>query len=110
MKSFASGLLGEIRAAQYLKKQGMRIAARRFRAAGGEIDLIARDGHTLVFVEVKSRPNGRIGEGAAAVDRDKKRRLRSAARAYLARHPQQDVRFDVVELSAAGLRHIRNAL
>lgn len=110
MSSFAEGILGELRAAQYLKRQGMRVAARRFRAAGGEIDLICRDGRTLVFVEVKSRPGGRIGEGAKAVDTEKKRRLRAAARAYLALHPQEEIRFDVIEISAAGVRHIRSAM
>lgn len=108
--SFLSGLFGEGQAARYLKKQGMRILDRRYRTAHGEIDLIARDGDTLVFVEVKNRPRGTIGEGAAAVNRDKKRHLRYAAKAYLSENPCERVRFDVVEITAAGIRHIPGAL
>ena len=103
------GLLGEWQAARYLKKQGMRIVARRYRAAHGEIDLIARDGDALVFVEVKARPKGTLHDGARAVNADKRRHLRSAASAYLAAHPCPRVRFDVVEITAAGPRHIKNA-
>ena len=72
MKKENVGLLGEWKAARYLKKQGMRILKRRYRTAHGEIDLIAQDGGTVVFVEVKTRPDGRIGDGAAAVRKDKK--------------------------------------
>ena len=110
MSDYLTGWLGESRAARYLKKQGMRVEARRFRGGRGEIDLVARDGSTLVFVEVKTREKGRLGDGAKAVDADKRRRLRSAAQAYLTVHPAQDVRFDVIEITAAGLRHIRGAL
>lgn len=109
MNSAAVGWLGELRAAQYLKKRGMRILARRFRAGRGEIDLIAREERTLVFVEVKTRVKGTIGEGAQAVNREKRRRIQSAARAYLTFHPADSIRFDVVEISAAGIRHIPNA-
>ena len=108
--SFFSGLLGERQAARYLKKQGMRIVARRYRTAHGEIDLIAREKDTLVFVEVKSRPRGLIGDGVRAVNSEKKRHLRYAAKAYLSENPCERVRFDVVEITAAGIRHIPNAL
>lgn len=110
MNGYIAGWLGESRAARYLKKQGMRVEARRFRGGRGEIDLVAREGSTLVFVEVKAREKGRLGDGAKAVDADKRRRLRSAAQAYLAAHPADSVRFDVIEITAAGLRHIRSAL
>lgn len=109
MKKENVGLLGEWKAARYLKKQGMRILKRRYRTAHGEIDLIAQDGGTVVFVEVKTRPDGRIGDGAAAVGKEKKQHLRYAARHYLASHPQEQVRFDVIEITAAGLRHIKQA-
>lgn len=108
--SFLTGLIGEREAARFLKRQGMRILARRYRTAHGEIDLIARDGDTLVFVEVKARAKGRIDEGAQAVNREKKRHLRYAAQAYLSGHPSERVRFDVVEITAAGIRHIPDAL
>ncbi len=104
-----TGLLGELRAAAYLKRQGLRIVARRWRAAHGEIDLIAREGNTLVFVEVKTRPKGHLDSGLKAVNAEKRGHIRSAAREYLRRHGEARVRFDVIEISAAGLRHIKNA-
>lgn len=110
MSSYTVGLLGEMQAARYLRRQGMLILARRFRAAHGEIDLIAREGETLVFVEVKTRKNGRIGDGVQAVNAEKKKRIRFAAKAYLSAHPAALVRFDVIEITASGIRHIKNAM
>lgn len=104
-----TGLLGEIRGAAYLKRQGMRILEKRWRSAHGEIDLIAREGNTLVFVEVKTRPRGRLDSGLLAVNAEKRGHIRSAAREYLRRHGEAPFRFDVIEISAAGLRHIKNA-
>ena len=103
------GLLGEWKAELYLKKQGIRILKRRFRTPHGEIDLIGRDSSTLVFIEVKYRPAGQMGDGASAVDMQKQNRLHYAARRYLKDHPNAFVRFDVVEITAAGIRHIPNA-
>ena len=81
-----TGLLGEMRAAAYLRRQGMRIVEKRWHAAHGEIDLIAREGSTLVFVEVKTRPRGRLDSGLMAVNAEKRGHLRSAAHAYLRTH------------------------
>lgn len=106
---FETGLRGENQAAAHLKRQGMRILARRFRTPHGEIDLIARDGDTIVFVEVKTRPNGNEGEGLLAVNGKKRGHLRYAAQYYLRAHPCEQARFDVIEISAAGLQHIKNA-
>lgn len=108
MNGFKTGLWGERRAALYLLFHGMRILERRWRAPHGEIDLIARDGDCTVFVEVKSRPRGEAGDGLMAVNAEKRRRLRYAAEAYLAAHPAHQVRFDVVEITADGLRHMKN--
>ena len=104
-----TGLLGEIRAAAYLRRRGMRILARRYRTAHGEIDLVAREGNTIVFIEVKTRPRGRLDSGLAAVHAEKRGHIRSAAREYLKRHGPAEYRFDVVEITAAGPRHIKNA-
>ena len=104
-----TGLLGEMRAAAFLRRQGMRILEKRWRAAHGEIDLIAREGNTVVFVEVKTRPRGRLDSGLAAVNAEKRGHLRSAAREYLRANGQTEHRFDVIEISAAGIRHIKNA-
>ena len=75
------------------------------------MDLIARDGETLVFAEVKYRPSGRPGEGMEAVNGDKRRRLRAAARVYMSAHGGEGVpvRFDVVEITRAGARHVKDA-
>ena len=109
MKIQETGLLGELRAAAYLKRQGMRVLEKRYRAAHGEIDLIAREGNTLVFVEVKTRPHGRLDSGLRAVNAEKRAHIRSAAREYLRINGQRPHRFDVIEISAAGIRHIKNA-
>lgn len=103
------GLLGEWRAERFLKKKGMRLLCRRFKTPHGEIDLVLKDGETLVFAEVKYRPAGQMGQGASAVDMQKKKNLRYAARHYLSRHTHAFFRFDVVEITAAGIRHIPNA-
>ena len=106
---FEIGLRGEGQAAAYLKRQGMRILEKRFRTPHGEIDLIARDRDILVFVEVKARPSGTEGDGLLAVNAKKRGHLRYAAQVYLQAHPWEQVRFDVIEISAAGLHHIKNA-
>lgn len=103
------GILGELRAARYIKKSGMRILERRYRTIHGEIDLIAREKDTLVIIEVKTRTRGKIGEGEKAVGHQKQQHLRFAAAQYLQSHPADCIRFDVIEISAAGIRHIKNA-
>ena len=71
-----TGWLGETRAAFYIRMHGMRLITRRFRAAHGEIDLIAQDGGTLVFIEVKARPRGRLDDGLKAVNAEKRKHIR----------------------------------
>ncbi|MBE5783498.1 MAG: YraN family protein [Clostridiales bacterium] len=109
MSNFSAGLLGEWQAARHLKRQGMRILEKRYRTAHGEIDLIARDGDILVFIEVKARFKGKMDDGIRAVNQKKQEHLRYAAHCYLESHPAQQVRFDVVEITASGLRHLKNA-
>ena len=109
MTRHETGLLGEMRAARYARACGMTILEKRYRTAHGEIDLIAREGDTLVFIEVKARPRGEMGQGARAVNGEKQRHLRYAARIYLQQHPAACLRFDVMEISLAGIRHIKNA-
>ena len=106
-----AGLLGEFKAMKVLRRKGMKLLAWRYRGAGGEADLIMRDGETCVFVEVKYRPEGHIGDGLFAVNADKRRRIRQAATHYALSHlpAGQPVRFDVVEMTRAGVRHIQNA-
>ncbi len=102
------GLLGEKTAERFLKKEGLRLLERRWRCAGGEADLIMRDGDTVVFVEVKYRPEGREGDGAAAVTDDKMRRLSRCADAYMTRFPDLFARIDILEITSDGPRHLKD--
>lgn len=92
------GLRGEDIAARELKRRGYRIVERRWRSKLGEIDLIARDGETLVVVEVKARSREDYGPPADAVDGVKRKRLVRLAKAYLRARSlgATTVRFDVV--------------
>jgi putative endonuclease len=94
----ALGCAGEDIACQELRRRGYEILARRFRTRCGEIDIVARQGGTFVFVEVKARSGQEFGGGAAAVTWRKQRRIARVAQEFLVRHGTQDVpcRFDVV--------------
>jgi putative endonuclease len=97
-------------AADFLAAKGMQIVARNYRTRFGEIDLVARDGESLVFVEVRLRTNDYFGGAADSVDAPKRSRVVAAARAYLAHvHPQPPCRFDVVTLNGDKPRWIRAA-
>ena len=95
------GKAGEDLACRELSRRGYAILARRYRVRGGELDIVARDGTTLVFVEVKARDDEAFGGGAAAVTGLKRRRIGRLAEEYVARHRLTDVpcRFDVVAIS-----------
>ena len=67
--AYQAGLLYELRAARYVRRRGYRLLNMRYRARDGEIDLISRDGDTIVFIEVKARPAGKLGAGVAIVSR-----------------------------------------
>ena len=95
--AFRLGLSAESRAAALLLAKGYRIVARRWRSPVGEIDLVVRRGHLLVFVEVKAR--GRFDDAAEAVTERQRRRIVAAAEAWLASHADDlacDIRFDAV--------------
>jgi len=97
----ALGKFGEDLACRVLRRQGYAIVARRYRTRAGELDIVAEDGGTLVFVEVKLRRGDRWGTGADAVTRDKRRRLVRMAEEYLARArvAGRACRFDVVAVA-----------
>jgi putative endonuclease len=100
------GLAGETAAALVLTAKGYRILERRFRTRRGEIDLIARRGRLIVFVEVKARPT--INQALEAVTERQRRRLVAAATAWMAVAPAIegcDFRFDVVAIAANALPH-----
>jgi len=95
------GAAAEALAASYLVACGLTIVQRNYRCRGGEIDLIARDGEILVFVEVRLRRNRAFGTAAESITAAKRRRLRLAARHYLARLGHEPpCRFDAVLLDA----------
>jgi len=106
----AVGDAGEERAARFLEAQGMAIVARNYRTRLGEIDLIARDGDVLVFVEVRLRAGEGFGGAAASIGPAKQRRLAAAAGAYLARLGRAPrCRFDVVTLEGGEPAWLRGA-
>ncbi len=97
------GKVGEDAAVRWLRKQGYRILERNVLSHAGEIDVVARDGETLVFVEIKARGSAVYGPAVAAVGPAKQRRLCRAAALYLAvRRLSGPCRFDVLGLDADG--------
>jgi len=117
VRTFWNRLLGdrgEHAAAQFLRRKGLRVITRGYRTRHGEIDLIAREGEILVFVEVKSR---RRGVPAEAVTPEKQRRITLAALHFLRKHQLLDIRsrFDIVAIvwpdkrGRPQIEHIPNA-
>jgi putative endonuclease len=100
------GNTGEAWAAKQLRRRGYRVVARNFRAAGAEIDLVALDGATLVFVEVKARRSQAAGSPGEAVTFQKQQRIRRAAVIFADRKglAERPMRFDVVSISRIGRR------
>ncbi len=108
------GERGEALAAEYLEAGGYRILHRRYRFGRGDIDLIARKGNTVVFVEVKTRLSLRYGDPEESVNAEKIRRIRRIASAYLARRrlSECDCRIDIIGVTFDGegpvFRHTRD--
>ena len=104
MKRQALGKLGEDRAVAELERRGYAILTRRYRTRHGEIDIVARDGETIVFVEVKAKETVEFGTAAEAVTVHKQRRIVSMAVDYLARNrlTGKPCRFDVVAIDGVG--------
>jgi putative endonuclease len=113
----ALGGAGETAAVRFLRRRGLVILARNLRSRLGEIDLLAREGATLVFVEVKARRGGAADPPAAGVHARKRARLARLALGYLAAHRlgERPCRFDVVAVTldergkAVDVRHFRHA-
>ncbi len=99
-----AGKLGEELAAEALRTMGYAILARRYRTRYGEIDIVAQDEDTLVFVEVKARRNNRFGSAAESVTGWKQRRIAAMALDYLGWVNRLDApcRFDVVAIDGLG--------
>lgn len=113
----ADGLAWEREAARFLEGRGLTIVERGYRCRVGEIDLICRDGPTLVIVEVRARRSSSHGSAAATVDWRKRRKIVQASRHYLMLHADSldmPIRFDVVAIDGIASREpslewIRNA-
>ena len=101
MDAREKGSFGEERAARYLRRKGYRIVERNFRCRQGEIDLIARKGRILAFVEVKLRKDDRFAAAREFVTPAKQARILAAAGLYLASVEEElQPRFDVIEIYA----------
>jgi len=116
------GRRGEALAEGFLKRKGYKILDRNWKGRAGEIDIVALDGKTVVFVEVKTRSSEKFGSPKDAVDSRKKKHLTNAAKEYLRkkRKSKKPARFDVVGISIKGetlfqrlrspeIEHIENA-
>lgn len=102
---------GEARVAAFVEARGWKVLERNWRCRYGEMDLVAEDGRTLVFIEVKSRASRRRGTPEEAVGAAKQARLSRIAGEYLAAHGalERDCRFDVVAVEDGELRHHKAA-
>ena len=113
----ATGQLGETLAVRYLLDQGYAVVERNYRKRFGEVDIIAREQQTLVFIEVKTRNSQQYGSPFDAVDGRKQRQLTRIARDYLQthRHDEGEARFDVIAVildkqqALVTIDHLKNA-
>ncbi|MDR0597322.1 MAG: YraN family protein [Treponema sp.] len=106
------GREGESRAAAALEAGGMEILARNFRSRSGEIDIIAREKDTLVFVEVKTWDHYGLEDLRLGINEKKQRRIIETAKYFLQEHRKYNemgIRFDVVFISPQGIDHLASA-
>lgn len=101
----------EREAGRYLKQLGCEILVYNYRCKAGEIDIVAKDGDTIVFCEVKYRSDRRKGSPLDAVDERKQRTIYRCAMFYLMEHRLQEVpcRFDVIGIEGTAVTHIKDA-
>jgi putative endonuclease len=111
----ALGTKGEDLAVRFLQKKGYRIVKRNYKTPVGEIDIIARDGDTIVFIEVKTRTDISFGYPFEAVNNRKRQKLKNLALLYLKRQGKESpVRFDVLSIfcmddGKKDIEHIKDA-
>ena len=111
----ALGIEGEDLAVKFLRKIGYKIISKNYKTQIGEIDIIAKDGETTVFIEVKTRTDDSFGYPFEAVHSGKRRKLRNLALMYLKRQGRElPVRFDVLSILCAEngkkkIEHIKDA-
>ena len=115
MDKLALGKAGEDFTCDYLKKHGVKVLARNYRAKKGEIDIVAQDGADLIFIEVKTRSSDLYGTAGQAVTYRKQQMIIKTAQWYIMQNNVKEfnVRFDVAEVSASGkdmsVNYIKNA-
>ena len=105
------GRVGEKKAGEFLRKKGYTILKTNYKTYCGEIDLIAKDGEDIVFIEVKTRSGDDFGAPSEAVTQKKQEKYYKVASEYLQREKKLDspCRFDVVEIENGEINHIINA-
>jgi putative endonuclease len=109
------GSEGEALAVEFLRKKGYRIIAKNYKTFLGEIDIVAKDGDTIVFLEVKTRTNESFGYPFEAVNENKRRKIKNVALLFLKKMKEEvPARFDVLSISSTGdggqeITHIKDA-
>ncbi len=111
MKSSQIGKLAEEKAAEFLKNRGYQILEKNFRTKFGEIDIVATEEDTLVFVEVRFRRSKDFGLPEETINSRKIQKIVNTAYRYISmKNPHfSDIRFDVIAVDTEGVRHIKNA-
>lgn len=111
MNTKVLGASGEVRASNFLEKKGYKILQKNYASKIGEIDLIAMQNKTIVFVEVKMRSSKLFGRPCEAVNYSKQQKIRKVALGFLkqTKNLETPCRFDVIEIIGEKIRHIENA-
>ncbi len=107
-----AGLEAEKLAATFLTERGLKLIAQNYHCRFGEIDLIMKDGKTLVFIEVRLRSNAQFGDAGSSITPQKQQKLILTAQHYLQQHVEAACRFDAILMNKANLQSIewvRNA-
>ncbi len=107
----SKGKAAEDKAASFLKSLGYEVLERNFRTKFGEIDIIAKDGNTLIFVEVRSKSYSSFGTPEETISKSKAKKIIRTAQFYIQiKNPSfEDVRFDIISILHNNISHIKNA-
>lgn len=111
MKKSDIGREKELYAAHYLESKGYKVVAKNYRTKFGEIDIVARQGDILVFIEVRSRKDDYFGKPQESIKRQKREKIVKTAVSFLTIYTEyySSVRFDVISVVGNDIEHIENA-